>query len=37
MRKKNMKWKKSGSIENVEEGHNTWFTGKAMEMNMTNG
>ena len=32
-----MKWKKSESIENVEEGHNTWFTGKAMEMNMTNG
>ena len=37
MRKKNMKWKKLGSIENVKEGCNTWFTGKAIKMNTTNG
>jgi len=36
MRKKNTKWKKSGSIGNMGEGYNTWFTGKAIEMNMTN-
>jgi len=37
MKKKNMKWKKLGSIGNIEERHNIWFTGKAIEMNMTNG
>ena len=37
IKKKNIKWKKSGSIENVEEEHNTWYTGRATEMNMTNG
>jgi len=37
MKKRNMRWKKSESIENEEGGHNTWFTGKDMEMNMING
>jgi len=36
MKKKNMKWKKSGSIGNMEEEYNTWYTGRATEMNMTN-
>ena len=36
MKKKNIRWKKSGSTENKEGGHNTWFTGKNMEMNMIN-
>ena len=37
MKKKNMKWKKSGSIGNMEEEHNTWYTGRAIEMNMISG
>jgi len=37
MKKRNMKWKKSESIENMEEGHNTWYIRRAMEMNITNG
>ena len=32
-----MKWKKSGSIENKEEKHNTLCIGRTMEINMTNG
>ena len=32
-----MKWKKSGSTGNEEERHNTWFTGRNMEMNTING
>ena len=32
-----IKWKKSESIENVEEGHNTWYTGRVTVMNITNG
>ena len=36
MKKKNMKWKKSGNIGNMKEGRNTWCIGRAMEMNMTN-
>ena len=36
MKKRNMKWKKSGSIENIEKEHNTWYIGRAMEINMTN-
>jgi len=36
MKKRNMRWKKSGSIGNMEEGHNTWYIERAIEMNMTN-
>ena len=36
MKKKGMKLKKSGSIENEAEEHNIWYTGKVMEMNMIN-
>jgi len=36
-KKRNMKWKKLGNIENVEEEHNTWYIRRAMEINMTNG
>ena len=32
-----MRWKKSESIGNVEEEHNIWYIGRAMEMNMING
>ena len=31
-----MKLKKSGSIENEDREHNTWYIGRAMEMNMIN-
>jgi len=37
MKKRNMKWKKLGSIENEEEECNTWCIERAMGMNMTNG
>ena len=37
MKKKNMKLKKYRSIENEEEGHNTWYTGRTTEMNVING
>jgi len=37
MRKKNMKLKKSESIENEDGEHNIWYIGRAMEMNMING
>jgi len=37
MKKWNMKWKKLGSTENVEEEYNTWFIERAMEMNMASG
>jgi len=36
MKKRNMMWKKSESIGNEEERHNTWYIGRAIEMNMTN-
>ena len=36
MKKKNMKWKKLGSIGNMEGEHNTWYIKKATEINMTN-
>ena len=36
MKKKNMKWKKLESIENMEGGYNTQCIKRAMEMNMTN-
>ena len=35
MKKKNIKQKKLESTENVEGKHNTWFIGRAMEINMT--
>ena len=31
-----MKWKKSGSTENVGGRYNTWYIERAMEINMTN-
>jgi len=37
MKKRSMKWKKSGSTGNEERGLNTWYIGKAMEINITNG
>jgi len=37
IKKKNIKWKKLGSIGNMEEEHSTWYTGRAMEIKMTNG
>jgi len=37
MKKKSIKWKKSGSTGNEEKRYNTWCIGKATEMNMTNG
>jgi len=37
MKKRNMKLKKYGSIGNKEERHNTWYTGRVMEMNTING
>ena len=37
MKKKNMKLKKYGSIENKAERYNTWYIGRVMETNMTNG
>jgi len=35
MKKRNMGWKKSGSIGNMEEGHNTWYIGRATKINTT--
>jgi len=37
MRKKNMKWKKYGSIGNEDGEHSTWYTGKDIGMNTING
>jgi len=37
MKKKNMKWKKYGSIGNEDREHSTWCTGKDMGTNTTNG
>jgi len=37
MRKKNMKWKKYGSIGHEDGECNTWCIGKVMETNMING
>jgi len=37
MKKRNMKWKKSESIENMKERHNIWYIGRATDMNMING
>ena len=36
MKKRNMKLKKYRSTENKIEKHNIWYTGKVMEMGMTN-
>jgi len=36
MKKRNMKLKKSGSIENKNGKYNTWYIGRVMGMNMTN-
>ena len=36
MKKRNMKWKKLGSIGNVGEEHNTWCIGRATKINITN-
>jgi len=36
MRKKNMKLRKLGNIENGVDGHNISCIGRAMEMNMIN-
>ena len=36
MKKRNMKLKKYRSTENEVEKHNIWYTGKVMEMGMTN-
>jgi len=37
IKKRNIKSKKYRSIENEKEGHNTYYTGRATEMNMING
>jgi len=37
MKKRNMKLKKYGNIENMEEGCNIWCIRKVMEMNTING
>jgi len=37
MKKRNMKFKKSESIKNKDGEHNTWYIGRVMGMNMTNG
>jgi len=37
MKKRNIKLKKYGSIENEAEECNTWCIGKVMRMNMING
>jgi len=37
MKKKNMRWKKYGSIGNEDGEHNTWCIGKGMGMNTING
>jgi len=37
MKKRNMKLKKSGSIKNKDRKYNTWYIGRVMWMNMTNG
>ena len=37
IKKRNIKLKKYRSTGNKIKGHNIWCTGKAMEMNMTNG
>jgi len=36
MKKKSMKWKKSGSIERGDGELNIWCIGKVMEISMTN-
>jgi len=37
IKKKNIKWKKSGNTERRDRELNTWYTGKVMGMNMING
>jgi len=37
MKKKNMRWKKYGSIGNKDGEHNIWCIGKGMGMNTING
>jgi len=37
MKKKSMRWKKYGSIGNEEGERSSWFIGRVMGMNMTNG
>ena len=37
MRKKNIKWKKSETIENENMAHSSWYTGKGMKTNMISG
>jgi len=37
MKKKNMKWKKYGSIGHKDGEYNTWYIGKVMGTNMING
>jgi len=37
MKKKSMKWKKSGSTEKGDRELNIWYTGKVTETSMTNG
>ena len=36
MKKKNIKWKKSGNTENEDGELNIWYIGRATVMNMTN-
>jgi len=36
MKKRNVKLKKYKSIGNEEEGHNTWYTGRAIKINTIN-
>jgi len=37
MKKRNIKLKKPGSIKNKDREYNTWYIGRVMGMNITNG